>query len=158
MPSTSTISRSHISPLHALGLRCAAGDLCCLEMLGRIIHLLTICVVTVTSCYGGAVEPDEGQVTVQGTVTHLATEEPLDGVVIDALTSASPSRRRLITSSTSDAEGRYGLALEPRTYVIQPDVADGMDCHGDLREIELDVENYDDLIELDFAFVPPPCD
>lgn len=117
--------------------------------------ILFLYLVIVLSCASDPERPSEPNVS--GVVSHALTLEPLENVPIDALTAASSGRWSLDSEAETDAAGYYELALPPGDFIIRVDLPSDEDCEADLTDALLEVDN-NELYEVDFAFVPPPCE
>lgn len=117
--------------------------------------LLLTATLLLNSCVAAEPEP-EAEPNLLGRVTHLDSGEGLAGVRVDALTGASAARR--VDSAVTDELGVYQMTLSPRLYLISPAVPPAEDCLSTLEEVAVMVELDVELYEIDFSYLPAPCE
>ncbi|MFH2008990.1 MAG: SpaA isopeptide-forming pilin-related protein [bacterium] len=90
--------------------------------------------------------------TIQGSVFHIYTEEPLEGysfVLMDGSTE--------IDTATSDAEGVFTFTeVVVGTYTVHADLTADQNCYSDPVDKEA-IVTEDQTTDVAFFFVPGPC-
>jgi hypothetical protein len=89
---------------------------------------------------------------ISGTVMHIYTEQPLEGITFHLLSGTNE-----IDTAVSDADGRFEFDNVPvGTYTVHADVTEEENCYGDPVDKEA-VVTEDQTTDVWFGFVPGPC-
>ncbi len=98
-------------------------------------------------------DPPVASGTIAGSVLHIYTEEPLEGITFELLDDGTA-----IDSDVSDSEGVFGFSEVPvGTYTVHADVAEEENCFNDPVDKEAVVTDQQ-TTNVFFGFVPGPCE
>jgi hypothetical protein len=90
--------------------------------------------------------------TISGSVFHIYTEQPLEGMSFTLLSGATE-----VDTAVSDAQGGFLFTEVPvGTYTVHSEITEADNCFGDPVDKEA-VVTEDATTDVFFGFVPPPC-
>jgi len=98
-------------------------------------------------------DPPVAAGTISGSVLHIYTEEPLEGITFDLMQGAT-----VLDSDVSDSEGAFGFAeVAVGTYTVHAGVTEEENCFSDPVDKEVVVTDQQ-TADVFFGFVPGPCE